>query len=467
MLVLTGGLAFAKGEYISDNSDRNPKSAQEEKSHRISRMELQKDLMRFAQMFIRDFTLKVYYLERQNTSNAVRFILSSSELRTVSTLLHIATGPDAVLNLLDMVIFVTLGRMAVEEGWKPELLGKNKGGLPKFYRQMEKEIWVIAGKVLIPRYQNELRNLIRRWRKRHPNQFYIGGVGFDSFADMLGDSDFKDAGTRGFLLPEIDQATRSVDEARNLAERFTFLVKYLPYITRTTTETSIYDVLGQPETILLLSDINRLTTAIEGIGLTAKQLPDRFDDVLDKTETIRLLEDFNRLTTAIEGIGLTAKQLPDRLGEERKKLMDDLVNSEKKIRALSGDIREALATGEKMASAANKAAISANQTALSVDKLVSRIHARSKPGSFKIMEWFETLRQGTEAAKQAQALVAMADKLLTDHGLEQRVPQLKKGFDALLLRVFLWAALLIVFFFLALFVYRFLSQRFLIRRRKG
>jgi len=53
------------------------------------------------------------------------------------------------------------------------------------------------------------------------------------------------------------------------------------------------------------------------------------------------------------------------------------------------------------------------------------------------MEWFETFRQGTETAKQAQVLVAMVDKLLTDPGLDQRVSQLKQGFDALLLRAFL------------------------------
>ena len=32
MLVLTGELVFAKGEYISNDSDRNPKAAQEEKA---------------------------------------------------------------------------------------------------------------------------------------------------------------------------------------------------------------------------------------------------------------------------------------------------------------------------------------------------------------------------------------------------------------------------------------------------
>ena len=417
MLVLTGEMVFAREGVLLDESDHNTTAAQQETSQQISRMELQKNLMRFAQMFIRDFTLKVYYLEGQNASNTVRFVLSSSELRTVSTLLHITTGPDAVVNLLDMVIFVTLGRMAIEKSWKPELLGKSKGGLPKFYRQMEKEIWAIAGKVLIPRYQKELRNLIRLWRKRHPNQFYIGGVGFDSFADMLGDSDFKDAGKQGFLLPEMNEATRSVDEARNLAERFAFFVKYLPYIVRTTTETGMYDVLGQPETIQLLSDISRLTAAIDGIGLTAKQLPDR-------------------------------------LSKEREKLMDDLLKSEKKIRVLSGDIRETLATGDKMA-------VSVNEVILSYHELIKRMHARSKPGSFVIMEWFETFRQITEAAKQTQTLIGMVDKPLTELRLEQRASQLKQGVDALLLRAFLWAALLIVFFFLVLFTYRYLSKRFL------
>ena len=423
MLVLTGELVFARGEYITDNSVGSAKVAQEEKAQQISRLELQKDLMRFAQMFIRDFTQKVYFLEKKDVSNAVRFVLSSGELRTVNTLLHIATGPDSVVNLLDMVIFVTLGHMAVEKNWNTKLLGEDKGRIPEFYRQMEKEIWAIAGKVLIPRYQKELRNLIRRWQTRHPNQTYVGGVGFDSFTDMLGDSDFKDAGKPGFLLPEMNEATRSVDEARNLAERFTFFVKYLPYILRTTTETGMYDVLDQPETIKLLSDINRLTTAFENLGLTARQLPDR-------------------------------------LGKEREKLMDDLLKSEKKIRALSGDIRKSLATGDKMAVSTNEAAVSINQAAISIDKLMKRLHARSKPGTFKIMEWFETFHEVSEAAKQAQALVASVDKLLTDHGLEQRVPQLKKGFDAFLLRAFLWAALLILFFFLVLFAYRYLSQRF-------
>jgi len=114
-----------------------------------------------------------------------------------------------------------------------------------------------------------------------------------------------------------------------------------------------------------------------------------------------------------------------------------------------------------MASAANQAAISANEAALTADKLITRIYERGEPGSFDVMEWLETFRQATEAAKQAQALITKVDKLSTDPEFEQRVAELQQGFDALLLRAFLWAALLIVFFFLVLFVYRYFSKRFL------
>jgi hypothetical protein len=166
-----------------------------------------------------------------------------------------------------------------------------------------------------------------------------------------------------------------------------------------------------------------------------------------------VLTDIDRLTTAIEGIGLTAKQLPDKIGKEREKLMSDLLRSEDKLRALSGDFRQTLAAGDKTAA-------SFNQAILSYDKLLSRMYARAKPGSFEIQEWLETLRQATEAAKQTQALVVMVDKLATDPGLEQRVTQLNRGLNALLQRAFLWTALIIVFFFLVLLAYRYLSQRF-------
>ncbi len=404
------------GFCASKRQDRKARAAQEEKSQQISRLELQNDLMRFAQIFILGLEAKFSFLVDRQQNNAMRFALSDGELRLVNKILTIATGPEPVVNLLDMVIYVTLAHLYVENNWDAERFGKDRGELPAFFKQMEKEIWSIAAKVMIPRYRRELRRVIQRWRKNHPAQFFIEGVGFDALADTLGDAEFKDAAKSGFFLPEVNEATRSVDEARNLAERLVFFVKFLPYILRTTTETGIYDI-------------------------------------LDQTETIRLLTDIDRLTTAIESIGVTAKNLPDRLSREREKLVKDLVESEGRLRALSADLRQTLVAGNQTAGAANEAIQSA-------DRLVARILERGKPGTFDIQDYITIVKQATETVKQAQVLLSLVDKLSAGPGVEYRLSQLKKGIDALFLRAFLWAALLIVFFFVALLLYRYVSSRF-------
>jgi len=424
MVALSGEGVLAKGDTVSGNSGRDGEVAQEENPKQMSRMELQADLMRFAQTFVRGFTQKIRSLERQGFSKKLRFEISSAELRTINILVDIATGPDAVDNLLDMVVFVTLSRAAVEKRWGIEILGKNKAGIETFFKQMEKEIWAIAGMVLTPRHQKELRNLIRHWLAQHPDEHYIQEVGFHRLTGIMGESYFKDAGKPGFILPEMGEATRSIDEARNLAERVSFFAKYLPFILRATAETGIYGVLNEPETVQLLSDIQRLTAAIEEIGAVVKQFPDL-------------------------------------LSKQRQELMDDLLKSEGKLKALSGEIQKSLAMGDEMAASATEAAVSITQAATAIDKILERIQSLVEPESLDITRWFETIHEVTEAAKQTQALVTMTDTFLTHFTTDIGLNDIKKGVDALLLRAFVWAVLLIVFFFLVLLGYRLLSIRLL------
>ncbi len=423
ILVMGVVLTFAatslppSGFCASKREERKAQAAQEEKAKGISRLALQNDLMRFAQVFILGLEAKFSFLVDRQQSNTVRFALSDGELRLANKMLTIATGPEPVVNLLDMVIYVTLAHLYVENNWDAERFGKDRGELPAFFKQMEKEIWSIAARVMIPRYRRELRRVIQRWRVNHPDQFFIEGIGFDDLADLLGDAEFKDAAKSGFFLPEVNEATRSVDEARNLAERLVFFVKFLPYILRTTTETGIYDILDQPEAIRLLADIDRLTGAIESIGTTAKNLPDR-------------------------------------LRREREKLLKDLVESEGRLRALSADLRKTLVAGNQTASAASEAIQSA-------DRLVARILERGTPGSFDIQDYITIVKQASETVRQAQTLLAMVDKLSEGPGFASRLSQLQNGVEVMLLKALLGVALLIVFFFAALFVYRYASRRFL------
>ncbi|EFK10824.1 conserved hypothetical protein [delta proteobacterium NaphS2] len=421
VIVLSGEVGLAKKNYVSENSGGDTAVAEQEKPGQMTRVELETALMRFAQTFIRGFTKKVRSLEDHELNKKIRFEISRAELRTINIMIDLVTGPDAVDNLLDMVVFVTLSRTTVEKRWDTKVLGKDKGGIPEFFKQMEKEIWNIAGNVLTPRHQKELRNLIVRWQAKNPGEYYIQEVGFNRISNTMGKTYFEDAGKPGFLLPEMSEATRSIDEARNLAERLSFFAKYLPSILLSTAETGVYGFLNEPETIQLLSDIKRLTTAVEEIGSEVKQFPDR-------------------------------------LSKEREKLVDDLLESEGKLQTLAKEIQKSLAMGDEMAISTNEAAATMNQTVIAIDKVLERIQAMIEPGSLDITKWFETVHEVTEAAKQTQALVVMTDRLLTNMTTESRLTQIQKSFDALLLRVFMWTALLIVFFFLVLFGYRFLSR---------
>ena len=73
----------------------------------------------------------------------------------------IASGPNAVANLLDMTVFVTVTRMALEDHWQPKVFGESALPCWKAAGTSETEIWRIAGSVLKPEQQTELRQRLR------------------------------------------------------------------------------------------------------------------------------------------------------------------------------------------------------------------------------------------------------------------------------------------------------------------
>ncbi len=68
----------------------------------------------------------------------------------------IASGPNAVANLLDMTIFVTVTRRGLEEYWQPKVFGESALPMLDTCRNAETNIWQFTGQVLTPA---QLRNL--------------------------------------------------------------------------------------------------------------------------------------------------------------------------------------------------------------------------------------------------------------------------------------------------------------------
>ena len=96
-----------------------------------------------------------------------------------------ATGPNDAVCLLDMVLFATLKRQALEDYWIPNLLHEEGKPVLEVYRRAEADVWEAAAQGLTPEQLTEFRGLIDRWRSEHPGQYYVSHVRFADMAAAL------------------------------------------------------------------------------------------------------------------------------------------------------------------------------------------------------------------------------------------------------------------------------------------
>ena len=96
-----------------------------------------------------------------------------------------ATGPNPVVNALDVLVLVTMSRMVVED-YGVETFGDQILPLLEIQRQQETNAWKLADGMLKPGQKQELMDLIQEWRQRNPHQRYVGAIRFNEFLTTLG-----------------------------------------------------------------------------------------------------------------------------------------------------------------------------------------------------------------------------------------------------------------------------------------
>jgi len=250
-------------------------SAAEEKeaARGITQEELRHEIMRFAGRSgerVDDVYFKLE--ERFQTPKARRAALENSSAYVTSSL-DIAIGPNPEVNMLDMVVFVTLTRIVVEEYWVPKVFGDEARILVEVFRSIEAEMWSIAGKVLTPQQQKELRDLIRHWRDRDPDRVFVEAVRFGDFAWFMGESELEKAQEgSGFL--GVKGVTREVSETRMLAERAMFYAQRVPWIARGMVRLMLFDVAQAPEINQVMTDTGTLAKAMHQTAKMTEELPE-------------------------------------------------------------------------------------------------------------------------------------------------------------------------------------------------
>ncbi len=196
-----------------------------------------------------------------------------------------ATGPNPIVNALDMLVLVSVSRMVVED-YGVETFGDMILPLLAVQRQQETNAWRLAGGVLKPKQQAELRGLIQEWRQTHPHQRYVGAIRFNEFVTDLGKTPTASTVAPNsifsllFLDPfaGLDPTAAAIEETRRLGERAMYYTQRMPMLLSWQTEVLAYQLADQPESEQVLSNANQLASSAEIFAKTAQQLPQLIND---------------------------------------------------------------------------------------------------------------------------------------------------------------------------------------------
>jgi len=151
------------------------------------------------------------------------------KVRCTSAAMSIACARDPRMNLLDMLVFISAGKWAVNNYWIPKVFGSKAEPLAKVYSDLDVKIWAIAAEILTEKQQADLRKLLINWEHSNPrfHEVYfirlrnLDGVRLDSFDD----------GHRAWgILEAIRGLLKRVDKSLLAGERLMFTLDHTPEI---------------------------------------------------------------------------------------------------------------------------------------------------------------------------------------------------------------------------------------------
>ena len=277
----------------------------------VSFQVLQQQIMRFADTYAATVAQACDDITLKATNPAIRLATLRWKLGQATSAFTDATGEHPAVNALDILVLTTMARMVVED-YGVQTYGDAIQPLLDAQRNLETNAWTLAGGVLKPSQQKELRDLIAEWRAKNPNQRYVGPIRFREFISALGKMPTQSATAPTSIfsllyldpLAGLDPTAAAIQETRDLGERAMYYTQRMPMLLSWQVEVLAYQLAGQPESKQILSDANRLATSSEIFAQTAQQLPQLVND--QRQAAIQQILD-----------GLTAR------GDKSRALLDD------------------------------------------------------------------------------------------------------------------------------------------------
>ncbi len=347
---------------------------------------LQLSVMRFADEYVGRSGEVLNPFQRGITDPEQRLLVQTWKLEQATSAYTIASGPNPASNALDMVVLASLSSMVMHDAWAQETYGARAAPVQQTYQALEKESWRLLENVLTDSQMTQLREIMTRWRAKHPEVRSVSYVHFRDFAESVSAPLPGEEQQPGSLfsklgldpLSGLDPAVRELAQSRQLAERTIYYMQRVPALLDMQVERLTYELALMPETKAVLGDAERASQ----IGSASAQLVNELPGLLDR-------------------------QREALMGELLRTLHDESAT----IGTLAGELRETLQAGTETANALQG-------TLAAVERLKAQF--AGKPASaaadqgppFDIRQYTEMLRQASSTTRELTTLAQRADSLL-------------------------------------------------------
>ncbi len=365
---------------ISTNAESGP----------VTVRSLQLEVMRFADNYAAIVARASDDFNAQAASPEVRLAATKWKLEQATAAYIDASGPNPVINALDIFVLATVSRMVMEDNVTRRQLGEAAAPLLETHRKLETNAFSLVSSVLKPEQQQELKELILEWRRNNPNQRNVAGLRFREFLSALGKTPQRASTSPTSLfgllfldpMASMDPTTAAIEETRNTAERAMYYTQRMPSLLNWQIELLAYELVVQPEARQLLSDTRQFAKSSEAFAKTAEQLPKLIDEQREAA----------------------IKQVLDGLVPKEKEAKEILAAA----RGVAVEARETLKAGSATADSVNIAIKTLDEFVRSVSQTNSDSGTTNRR-PFDVMDYATTAREIGSAAKDLHALLVSAD----------------------------------------------------------
>ncbi|MGR8921529.1 MAG: hypothetical protein ACU85V_18090 [Gammaproteobacteria bacterium] len=381
---------------------------------------LQSELLAFADRYLEGISEAADWGADHAPDTKSRAAFRQIKVVYVSAAVTTVTEPNPLRVLRDLLVMVRLQRLVWTgggfDGWvDPEAKARMVDALQRLDRQMT----LLAGRVLPAASIDLIHELTADWRARHPDRRYVA---FTRFTD-LGDTDQRLRLERdidgGGLLAPIAEASAELHEVRLVAERAVFLVNHMPLLLEWQAEALLYETLDLPEIRGVFADMDRYAKTAEDLVAIADGLPARFG-----AERAAALTQF--ATVVARERETSFEQFAGLLGAERKALLE----------AINDSSAELLPLAEQLA----RTAEGSRETL----RLVAGLRGEEGGDEFSLAEAQALVETTARLTGETQALVLAIGELVGAEATGSRLAQIDGMLARHERRLFAYAAALIV-----------------------